>query len=86
MYENLKIEMTRQDISQRELAALLNVHENTIKNKLDGKSSFTIEEAFKIKMAKFPQCELKYLFKNNNSHEKKGVTHNENQRKTARAE
>lgn len=67
MYENLKIEMTKSGISQRTLSSVINVHENTVANKLNGDSTFSIEEAFAIKECLFPQCDLTYLFKKVNA-------------------
>ena len=40
----------------------LNIHRNTVANKLDG-GAFTIEEAFVIKEYLFRQFDLSYLFK-----------------------
>ena len=61
MYENLTIEMTRKGVTKRQLAELLNIHENSVAYKiLHG--TFSIEEAFKIKHRFFPQFELEYLF------------------------
>ena len=63
MYKNLQQEMNMEEITQRAMAEYLNVHENTIGNKISGESQFTIEEAFKIKEHFFPKYELQYLFK-----------------------
>lgn len=63
MYKNLKIEMLKANISQKEIAAFLKVHENTIGNKISGNGNFSIEEVFKIKERYFPNHELEYLFK-----------------------
>lgn len=63
MYENLKTEMVKKGITQRALANILKIHENTVANKLTGESNFSIEEAFIIKEYLFPQCDLTYLFK-----------------------
>lgn len=48
MYANLKGELAKRGIRQNEIAHLLGVHENSINNKINGKSRFTIDEAFKI--------------------------------------
>lgn len=63
MYPNLKEALARKDISQREIAAHLDIHENSIRNKISGSSSFSIEEAFKVKDRFFPDYDLKYLFR-----------------------
>ncbi|MBR3632731.1 MAG: XRE family transcriptional regulator [Elusimicrobiaceae bacterium] len=60
---NLKKEMAGADISIETLAAELRVHRNTIANKIDGTSKFTVEEAFKIQEKFFPNLGLAYLFK-----------------------
>ncbi len=60
---NLKKEMAGADISIESLAAELRVHRNTVANKLDGTSKFTVEEAFKIQEKFFPDLGLAYLFK-----------------------
>ncbi len=62
MYANLKGELTKKSITNRELANFLGKHENTIGYKLDGEGSFSIEEAFRIKEHFFPNYELKFLF------------------------
>lgn len=61
MYQNLKAQMAKQSVTMEQLSKLLNIHRNTVANKLDG-GSFTIEEAFKIKDYLFREYELPYLF------------------------
>lgn len=61
-YINLIAEMSKKKISNRNFATLLNVHENTIGNKINS-GSFSIEEAFEIKSNYFPEFEIEYLFK-----------------------
>jgi Plasmid maintenance system antidote protein len=63
MYKNLQFEMLQDGITQKDIAACLGVHENSVGNKIRGKNYFTIEEAFKIKNAFFQKCELSYLFR-----------------------
>lgn len=58
MYENLKMEIIRNRLTQKEIAEYLNIHENSIGNKISGETSFTIEEAFKIKEHFFPELDL----------------------------
>ena len=62
MYKNLIAEMAKNSISKRKVAKVLNVHENTVKNKLNGKGTFSIEEGFKIRKELFPNTDLQYLF------------------------
>lgn len=64
MYANLRGELSKRGIQQTLLAKQLGLHENTINNKLSGKSKFTIEEAFAIKQTFFADdnVDLNYLF------------------------
>ena len=74
MYSNLRSEMARGNISNREMAKVLKLHENTVSNKLLGKSEsgFSIEEAFLIKSAFFPDLDLSYLFQREDNPPKAG--------------
>ena len=65
-YVNLKAELARCGVKQIDLAKLLNVREGTISDKINGKSTFDIEEAFKIKKTFFPEFSLDYLFSREN--------------------
>lgn len=67
MYQNLKIEMSRNDITNRAIATVLNIHENTVGYKINGEGSFSVEEAFKVKEIFFPSIDLGYLFKRTES-------------------
>ena len=64
---NLKKEMAGKDISIEEMAQFLQVHRNTVANKIDGSSKFTIDEAFKVHDKFFPEVGLAYLFKESDS-------------------
>lgn len=59
---NLKAEMKRYEISVADVAALLGCAEKTVRNKLNGQSSFSVPEAFKIKNTLFPSLTVEYLF------------------------
>lgn len=61
-YANLKAEMARHGIRQIDLAKLLKVREATISDKINGKTSFDIDEAFLIKRTFFPNMAIEYLF------------------------
>lgn len=61
-YKILKGEMAKKDITIEEIAELLNIHRNSVSNKINKNASFTIEEAQKIWEKYFPEMELKYLF------------------------
>ncbi len=60
--KNLKAELAREEIAIEELAKLLNVHRNSVANKLNGVTAFTIDEAFLIQETYFPNLSLGYLF------------------------
>lgn len=61
-YRNLIGELAKNGITNTQVASVLGVHTNTVSNKLEGTSSFSIEEAFKIKSSLLPYCDLSYLF------------------------
>lgn len=48
MYNNLKAELTRYNISNIEVAKKLNITEGTVSLKLNGKAIMRLEEAFLI--------------------------------------
>lgn len=54
--------MVRDKITIENLADFLEIHRNSVANKLNGYSSFTIDEAMKIQESFFPNKDLKYLF------------------------
>lgn len=56
-------EMAKRRITIEEIAKLLNIHRNSVANKLGGSTAFTIEEAIWIQETFFPDCNLKELFK-----------------------
>jgi plasmid maintenance system antidote protein VapI len=61
---NLKKEMAGADITVEAVADALKVHRNTVANKIDGSSKFTVDEAFRIRDKFFPKLGLEYLFQN----------------------
>lgn len=61
-YRNLRAEMARKNITIEEIAKEIGIHRNSVSNKINGPSSFSIEEAMKIKDKFFPLLEYKYLF------------------------
>ena len=60
--KNLKGEMAKENITIEEISKLLSIHRNSVANKLNGDSAFTIEEALKIQTRYFPKLSLAYLF------------------------
>lgn len=61
-YLNLKGELAKNGITNMRVADVIGVHVNTVANKLDGSSTFSIDEAFRIKSILLPYCDLSYLF------------------------
>ncbi len=62
MPSNVKEALRRKGISTELVAQMLGLHRNTVANKLDGESSFTIEEAIKIKQHLLPEYDVDWLF------------------------
>lgn len=62
MYKNLEAEMVRKGITRKDLAELLDVRYATVVDKLKGKFSFSLDEAFKIRNKYFPDLSIEYLF------------------------
>jgi len=62
MYDNLKMLMVRKNITNDTLAKLLNVHRDTITNKLAGESEFTYGQAELIHETLFPEYSIRYVF------------------------
>lgn len=60
--KNLKAEMAKANITVEAIAEALGIHRNSASNKINGKSKFTIKEAFEIKTIFFPTLSLDYLF------------------------
>lgn len=65
--DNHLAEMAKKDVSIESISRLLGIHRNSVSNKLNGISSFSIEEAEKIHNEFFPNTKLLYLFKNTNN-------------------
>jgi len=63
MYTNLKAAMATKGITNETLARLLNVHRDTITNKLNGESEFSYGQADLIQEVLFPEYNIRYLFK-----------------------
>lgn len=61
-YPNLKAELARKDITFETISKLLNIHRNSVANKVKGKSSFSIEESIEIQKELFPEMSIDYLF------------------------
>lgn len=61
-YENLTVEMTKRQVTKKELSKSLGLHNSTVAYKLK-KGFFTIEEADQIQREYFPNVPLGELFK-----------------------
>lgn len=62
-YSNLRVGMGKCNITSESLSRLLGIYRNSVYNKLNGQSSFSIEEAIQIKNTFFPEYEYSYLFR-----------------------
>lgn len=63
---NLRGEMARKGITIEELARFLGIHRNSVSNKINGETPFSVNEAFEIQKKYFPKLSLEYLFKKEN--------------------
>lgn len=63
IYENLRAEMARKNISIQDMSKEINLARTTLGNKLSGKSPIGLNEACNIKNAFFPGLNISYLFK-----------------------
>ncbi len=61
-YINLKKEMRRKSVAQRDIARILGMDEIMAAQKINSQRSFTLEEAEKIQSEFFPDTEITYLF------------------------
>ena len=59
---NLKKEMAGENVTVEQMADFLHLHRNTVSNKIEGVSKFTIDEAFKVQEHFFPKVGIAYLF------------------------
>ena len=61
-YSALIGEIAKAHINYTDIASTLGVTRDTLRNKLKGKSEFTIKEAFEIKAIFFPTIPIEELF------------------------
>lgn len=66
MYNNLKFEMKKRKINNRDLMKALKISYQSVSNKICGRTSFKIEEAIEIRNLFFPFMALEYLFEKTN--------------------
>lgn len=62
MFNNLRAEMARKELTIQDLADCLGVRYATVCDKLNGKYRFYYDEAKKLKDELFPECDIEYLF------------------------
>lgn len=62
--ENLERIRREKDVSLTDMADLLNVKSQTVREKIDGKSDFKFGEALIIRNTFFPEYDMVYLFSN----------------------
>lgn len=62
MFKNLQAEMSRKDVSIKDISKAINRSYDTTRQKLSGKYAFSVIEMWEIKNKLFPECELGYLF------------------------
>ncbi|MGI1659605.1 MAG: helix-turn-helix domain-containing protein [Desulfitobacterium sp.] len=63
MFKNLRAEMAREGIKNKDLAFLFGLSNKSISNRLSGETEFTRSEMFKIQEHFFKDLTLEYLFK-----------------------
>lgn len=56
-------EMAKKGIRKTEIARLLGIHWNSVANKLEGKTAFSVDEAIKIQDTFFPDWKIEELFR-----------------------
>lgn len=61
MYNNLRAEMTRNNVTAQGIADLLGKTVRSVRDKIAGRSDFTIGEFIKIQTSFFPGLSLDYL-------------------------
>ena len=60
--QNLMAEMTRSNVRVSDIQSLLGCTEKTVRNKLNGKTEFSVNEAMLIRDTYFPGLRVEYLF------------------------
>lgn len=61
---NLKAEMCRRNLTAKDVGAIIQKSDKTTRDKINGKSGFSVEEALKTRDALFPGLDIEYLFAN----------------------
>ena len=63
MHANLRTAMDRERITMDNLAECIDVHRNTVSNKINGETPFTYDEVVSIHRTHFPLYDMSWLFK-----------------------
>ncbi len=61
-YPNLAAEMTRNGVTEKDIATAVSKSTDTVKNWMKGKGDFPIGKAFAVQEAFFPSLSIAYLF------------------------
>ena len=67
MFPNLSKELKNKGITYRAVARLIGCSEKSVQNKMSGVTDFTLTEVLLINENMFPEYELRYLFKRQQS-------------------
>lgn len=62
IYENLRVEMAREDLTILDIAQKINKNRETLSRKLSGRSPLNLDEAFDIQEKCFPDKDIRMLF------------------------
>ena len=62
VFQNLKAEMARNNVTVSDFARLLNKTERSVRDKINGKGDFTWSEITAIRSKFFPDLGIEYLF------------------------
>ena len=71
MFENLRVEMARKNITITEIAKTIGVNRDTLGKKFSGKSSLNLDEAFLSQKRFVPDMEIQLLFQELNENPRK---------------
>lgn len=71
MFPNLKAEIARKSLKEKDIAKKIGLSAKTFSNKMRGHSDFTLREMLAIKKYFFPDFSLEYLFAIDDEKERK---------------
>lgn len=61
-FENLRVEMARENLGIGQMAKALHIGRDTLSRKLSKRSPLYLDEAFQIRDCFFSSCGIEYLF------------------------